>query len=73
MRVSKILGTPKQRIAALRQDADIYITNKENTKWLCEQYKKDWPFDMVVIDELSTFKNPSSQRFKSDKEETTIS
>ena len=67
LRVSKILGTPKQRIVALRQDADIYITNKENTKWLCEQYKKDWPFDMVVIDELSTFKNPSSQRFKAIK------
>lgn len=67
LRVSKILGTPKQRTAALRQDADIYITNKENTKWLCEQYKKDWPFDMVVIDELSTFKNPSSQRFKAIK------
>lgn len=67
LRVSKILGTPKQRLAALNKDADIYITNKENTKWLCEQYKKDWPFDMVVIDELSTFKNPSSQRFKAIK------
>lgn len=64
MTVSKVLGTPKQRIEALRQDADIYITNKENTKWLCEYYKKDWPFDMVVVDELSTFKNHSSQRFK---------
>ena len=63
--VSKVLGTPKQRIEALRQDADIYITNKENTKWLCDYYKKEWPFDMVVVDELSTFKNPSSQRFKS--------
>lgn len=62
--VSKVLGTPKQRIEALRQDADIYITNKENTKWLCEHYKKDWPFDMVVVDELSTFKNHTSQRFK---------
>lgn len=67
LRVSKILGTPKQRLAELNKDADIYITNKENTKWLCEQYKKDWPFDMVVIDELSTFKNPSSQRFKAIK------
>lgn len=67
LRVSKILGTPKQRLAALNKDADIYITNKENTKWLCEQYKKEWPFDMVVIDELSTFKNPSSQRFKAIK------
>lgn len=67
LRVSKILGTPKQRLAALNKDADIYITNKENTKWLCDQYKKEWPFDMVVIDELSTFKNPSSQRFKAIK------
>lgn len=64
LRVSKVLGSPKQRIAALNKEADIYVTNKENTKWLCNQYKKDWPFDMVVIDELSTFKNPSSQRFK---------
>ncbi|EJH4518185.1 DEAD/DEAH box helicase [Staphylococcus pseudintermedius] len=64
LRVSKVLGSPKQRIAALNKEADIYVTNKENTKWLCDQYKKDWPFDMVVIDELSTFKNLSSQRFK---------
>ncbi|MBM0342498.1 SNF2-related protein [Staphylococcus pseudintermedius] len=64
LRVSKVLGTPKQRLAALNKEADIYVTNKKNTKWLCDQYKKDWPFDMVVIDELSTFKNPSSQRFK---------
>lgn len=62
--VSKVLGTPKQRIDALKQEADIYITNKENTKWLCDYYKKDWPFDMLVVDELSTFKNHSSQRFK---------
>lgn len=65
--VSKVLGTSTQRLAALNKEADIYITNKENTKWLCDQYKKDWPFDMVVIDELSTFKNPSSQRFKAIK------
>lgn len=64
MSVSKVLGTPKQRINALKQDADIYITNKENTKWLCDYYKKDWPFDMIVVDELSTFKNHTSQRFK---------
>ncbi|WP_204195345.1 DEAD/DEAH box helicase [Staphylococcus sp. GFQ9D221P] len=64
MTVSKVLGTPKQRIDALKQDADIYITNKENTKWLCDHYKKDWPFDMIVVDELSTFKNHTSQRFK---------
>lgn len=62
--VSLVLGTPKQREQALERNADIYVTNKENTKWICERYKKDWPFDMVVIDELSTFKNSDSQRFK---------
>lgn len=64
LKVSKVLGTPKQRIDALNQDADIYITNKENTKWLCDYYKKSWPFDMLVVDELSTFKSHTSQRFK---------
>ncbi|SUM66743.1 putative DNA helicase [Staphylococcus nepalensis] len=59
-----MLGTPKQREQALERNADIYVTNKENTKWVCERFKKDWPFDMVVIDELSTFKNSDSQRFK---------
>lgn len=62
--VSLVLGTPKQREQALEKNADIYVTNKENTKWVCERFKKDWPFDMVVIDELSTFKNSDSQRFK---------
>lgn len=62
--VSLVLGTPKQRTEALAKDADIYVTNKENTKWICEKYRKDWPFDMLVIDELSTFKNSDSQRFK---------
>ena len=62
--VSLVLGTPKQRTEALNKDADIYVTNKENTKWICEKYRKDWPFDMLVIDELSTFKNSDSQRFK---------
>lgn len=62
--VSLVLGTPKQREQALERNADIYVTNKENTKWVCERFKKDWPFDMVVIDELSTFKNSDSQRFK---------
>lgn len=62
--ISLVLGTSKQRTEALAKDADIYVTNKENTKWICEKFKKDWPFDMLVIDELSTFKNSDSQRFK---------
>lgn len=63
LKVSVIQGTPKQRLSALEVDADIYTIGKENTKWLCESCTP-WKFDMVVIDELSTFKNPQSQRFK---------
>lgn len=70
--VSLVLGTAKQRTEALAADADIYVTNKENTKWICEKYRKDWPFDMLVIDELSTFKNSSSQRFKILKKQTPL-
>lgn len=62
--VSLVLGTLKQREEALSKKADIYVTNKENTKYICEKYRNDWPFDMVVIDELSTFKSSKSQRFK---------
>jgi len=64
---SLVMGTPKQRRAALSKEADIYVTNKENTKWLCEEFKKEMPFDMLVIDELSTFKSHDSQRFKAIK------
>lgn len=64
---SIVMGTPKQRRAALSKEADIYVTNKENTKWLCEEFKKEMPFDMLVIDELSTFKSHDSQRFKAIK------
>lgn len=62
---SKILGTEKERKRALQQKADIYLINRENISWLVAIYGNNWPFDMVVIDELSSFKNPKSQRFKS--------
>lgn len=62
--VSKILGTAKKRLAALQADADIYVINRENVPWLVQQMGKDWIFDTVVIDELSSFKNPQSKRFK---------
>lgn len=65
LKISKILGTPTQRRLALYSNADIYIINRENVPWLCNELSNDaWVFDMVVIDELSSFKNPSSQRFK---------
>lgn len=62
MTYSVVTGTQKQRIQALDEDADIYLIGKENVKWLIESRLFD--FDMVVIDELSTFKNPKSQRFR---------
>ena len=61
--ISKILGTPAQRRAALAAEADIYIINRENVVWLCGELKH-WFFDMVVIDELSSFKSPKAQRFR---------
>ena len=64
LRISKILGTPAQRMKALDADADIYVIGRDNVKWLVELLGRKWPFDMVVIDELSSFKNPQAQRFK---------
>ncbi|MBU3100686.1 MULTISPECIES: DEAD/DEAH box helicase [Clostridium] len=62
LRISKVLGPEKERRMALARKADIYIINRENVEWLCTNYKLD--FDMVVIDELSSFKSPSAKRFK---------
>ena len=65
--VSVIIGDVKTRTAAINRPAMVYIINRENTKWLVEYYEKNgrrWDFDCVVIDELSSFKNHQSQRFK---------
>lgn len=64
LRFSHVLGSAAQRIAALQQTADIYLVNRENTQWLVDYYRHDWPFDMVVIDESSSFKNHQAKRFK---------
>src|SRR3712207_2165764 len=64
LKISKVLGTEKERVAALTTTADIYVINRENVVWLVKYYGRNWPFDMVVIDELSSFKSPKSQRFK---------
>lgn len=64
LRVSRVLGTAAQRKAALAREADIYVINRENVVWLVEYLGKEWPFDMVVIDELSSFKGHQSRRFK---------
>lgn len=65
MRIVPVLGTLQQRLRALATPADAYIINRENVTWLVEHFKNEWPFDMVVLDESSSFKNPSSKRFKS--------
>ena len=67
LKMSVIVGSAKQREAAMRIPADIYVINRENVKWLVDYLEKrriPWPFDMVVIDELSSFKNHQSQRWK---------
>jgi len=64
LKLSKILGSEKQRIEALNRKADLWIINRENTEWLVNHYGRKWPFDMVIIDELSSFKNPRSKRFR---------
>ena len=65
--VSVIIGDAKTRKAAVSTNALIYIVNRENVKWLIDYYEKNglkWDYDCVVIDELSSFKNYQSQRFK---------
>ena len=67
LRVQRVLGSEKQRLAALATDADVYVINRENVVWLVEwliKEKKPWPFDAVVIDELSSFKSSTSKRFR---------
>ena len=64
LRYSIAVGSEKERLEALKADADIYIINRENIQWLVEKSKLPFEFDMVVIDELSSFKNWNSKRFK---------
>ena len=61
---SVITGTAQERLAALRKKADIYIINRENVQWLVEQSGMPFDYDMLVIDELSSFKSWQAKRFK---------
>lgn len=67
LRVSTVLGSASKRIKALNTPADVYVTNRENFEWLVDYYQQAWPFDMVVFDESTSFKNPQSKRFKAAK------
>ncbi|RTE49625.1 DEAD/DEAH box helicase [Actinobaculum sp. 352] len=62
-----ITGTPTHRLHALNQPADLHIINRENIPWLVNHHtttNTPWPYDMVIIDELSSFKNHTAKRFK---------
>ena len=60
--VSVVVGSEKERLDALEKKASVYVINRENVVWLCE--KHHWDFDMIVIDELSSFKSYQAKRFK---------
>ena len=64
LRVVRVLGSAQQRIRALNTPGDVYVINRENVPWLVEHYRNAWPFDMVVVDELSSFKSNQAKRFK---------
>jgi SNF2 family DNA or RNA helicase len=67
LRFSVIGGTAKQRTAAILQRADIHIISRDNVAWLIRMVGKQWPWDMVIIDESSSFKSQSSNRWKAIK------
>ncbi len=65
MRYSVVTGSPAQRRKALQTEADIYIINRENVTWLVDESGEPFDFDMVIVDELSSFKSWQSKRFRS--------
>ena len=64
LRYAVAVGSEEERLAALQSDADIYIINRENLQWLIEKSGMPFEYDMVVLDELSSFKNWQSKRFR---------
>jgi SNF2 family DNA or RNA helicase len=64
LRISVVIGTAKERQDALDRPADLYVINRENVGWLVEHLGGRWPFPIVVIDELSSFKNQQAKRWK---------
>jgi SNF2 family DNA or RNA helicase len=64
IRCVTVLGTEKERLNALHTNADVYVINRDNVQWLVKRCGLNWPFDCVVLDESSSFKNPRAQRFR---------
>ncbi len=67
LRIISVLGNVQKRIRALNTPGDIWVINRENIPWLVDYYRNSWPFDMVVLDESSSFKSSKAKRFKSIK------
>lgn len=63
-RINTVLGTAKQRERALHSPGDLWVINRENIVWLVDYYRNDWPFDMVIVDESTSFKSHQAKRFK---------
>ncbi len=67
LKIVPVLGSAQKRIRGLHTPGDIWVINRENFPWLVDYYRNAWPFDMVVIDESTSFKNSQSKRFKAIK------
>lgn len=64
LRIVPVLGPLQRRIKALEEPGDIWVINRENVPWLVDHLRNAWPFDMVILDESSSFKNPQAKRFR---------
>lgn len=64
LQIVAVLGTEQERRFALNRDANIWVINRENIVWLAQLYGNRWPFDTVIVDELSSFKSAKSNRFR---------
>lgn len=64
LRIIPVLGSQQKRVRELNTPGDVYVISRDNVQWLVDYYRNDWPFDMVVIDELSSFKSHQAKRFR---------
>lgn len=64
LRIVPVIGTAQQRIKALFSPGDVWVISRDNLPWLCDYLRQSWRFDMVVLDESTSFKNSQSKRFK---------
>ena len=72
LKISRVIGSEKQRLKALKEKADVYVIHRENLVWLVDLLGKNWNFNTVIVDELSSFKNSKSKRFRALKKVTPL-